>query len=35
MEQAATTGHGTLRMLACNKETEGDEEVFILADFSA
>jgi hypothetical protein len=34
-QQAATTGQGILRMLACNEETEGDEEVFFLPDFSA
>jgi len=34
-EQQAATGHGILRMLACNEETEGDEEVFVLPDFRA
>jgi len=34
-QQAATTGQGILRMLACCEETERDEEVFILPDFSA
>jgi hypothetical protein len=33
-QQAATTGQGILRMLACCEETE-DEEVFVLPDFSA
>jgi hypothetical protein len=34
-QQAATTGQGILMMLASCEETEGDEENFILPDFSA
>jgi hypothetical protein len=34
-QQAATTGQGILKMFACCEENEGDEEDFILPDFSA
>lgn len=34
-QQAATTGQRILRMPACCEETEGDEEAFVLPDFSA
>ena len=34
-QQAATTGQGTVRMLACCEETEQDEQVFVLPEFSA
>jgi len=34
-EKQTATGHGILWMLACNEETDGHEEVFVLPDFSA